>query len=93
MLSGRYTYPSSSSALKIVHPLTLPVYSHERFSHVSFPTSPGHGTVLKTHFSLPVRASQPRVHPATCSFLLLYDEIDAGVMTVFRTTMGGDCTE
>ena len=77
----------------MVHPLTLPVYAHESSSHVSLPASPGGGMVLKTHFSLPVRTSHARVHPGICSFVMLYEEIDAGVMIVSRTTMGGDCTE
>ena len=32
------------------------------------------------HFSLPVRTSQPRVQPGICSFVMLNEEIDAGVI-------------
>jgi hypothetical protein len=43
------------------------------------------------HFS-----ARPRPTPASIreSFpMLLHEEIDAGVITVSRTTIGGDCTE
>jgi hypothetical protein len=71
----------------------LPVYDHESSCQVSFPNSPGRGTVWNVHLSLPVRTSQPRVYPGICSLMLLNDEIEAGVITVSFTTTGGDCTE
>src|SRR3954468_16934981 len=49
--------------------------------------------VWHVHLSLPVLTSQPRVHPGICSFMTLYEEIEAGVTTVLRTTIGGDWTQ
>ena len=93
VLVGRYSRPSSSSALIIDHTVTLPAYDQESSSHVSLPNSPGVGTVLKVQRTLPVRASKARIQPGICSFLMTSDEIDAGVMIMSRTTNGGDCDE
>src|SRR4051812_22602634 len=62
--SGTYRMPRSAS--RDVYPQTL---TPERFlalsaPHVSYPNSPGRGTLWNVHASLPVRASHARVSPA-----------------------------
>src|SRR5262249_21231816 len=55
--------PASSSTLICVHTPVLPLSFHDPFSHVSLPNSPGRGTRLNDHSSLPVRASKARATP------------------------------
>ncbi len=93
MLVGRYSNPSSGSALMIVHTVTLPAYSLAPSCHVSLPNSPFDGIVWKVQRTWPVRASKARIHPGICSLVLMSDEIAAGVITRSPTTIGGDCTE
>ncbi len=93
MFVGRYTRPSSGSALIIVHTPTLPVTRHESPPQVSLPNSSPCGMVWNVHFVRPECTSKPRIHPGGASRVMLYDEMDDGVMMVSPTTRGGDCTE
>ena len=77
----------------IVHTVTLPAYSFEPSCQVSLPNSPFCGIGWNVHRTLPVRASNARIQPGICSFVLISDEIAAGVITMSLTTIGGDCTE
>src|SRR3954447_25808627 len=61
--TGRYARPATGSAEIWVHTPTLPVHSHDPFSHVSFPNSPGPGKVLNRQICLPVRTSRARTSP------------------------------
>ena len=67
MLTGfavaTYTMPRWSSRLMPCQEATLPVKVQASFGHVSYPNSPGCGTVLNVHRSLPVRASYARTCP------------------------------
>src|SRR5215510_4373443 len=61
--TGRYAMPASGSTEICVHTPTLPVHSHEPFSQVSLPNSPGPGIVLKRQSCLPVLTSNARTRP------------------------------
>src|SRR5580765_2621838 len=61
--TGRYTSPASGSTEIWVHTPTLPDHSHEPFSHVSLPNSPGPGIVLNFQSCLPVFTSNARTRP------------------------------
>ena len=67
MLTGlavaTYTMPRCSSRLMPCQEATLPEYVQASFGHVSYPNSPGCGTVWNVHRSLPVRASYARMSP------------------------------
>src|ERR1041384_429617 len=43
--------------------LTPPMYFQASFGHVSYPNSPGRGTVWNVHTSLPVSTSYARMSP------------------------------
>src|SRR5690348_3888035 len=62
--------PRASSMEACPQEPVLPVYDQESFNHVSNPTSPGFGTVWKTHLRLPVRTSYPRTYPFTLVLLV-----------------------
>src|SRR6185369_12475327 len=61
--TGRYTRPASGSTEICVQTPTLPLHSHDPFSQVSLPNSPGPGIVLNFQSCLPVRTSNARTRP------------------------------
>src|SRR5688572_29050887 len=84
LVVGRYTYPSSSSALMRDHTLPAPVYDHDSFSQVSTPGSPARGIGLHVQRSLPLRASNARTTPGAPS---IFDAESWFTIAEPRTTM------
>ena len=74
------------------HTPVFPVYSADPSSHVSAPTSPFVGMVLKRHLSAPVRASKARTRPGTFFMETGRDPSrNAGpIITTFSNTTGGE---
>src|SRR5438034_11188935 len=93
LVRGRYTYPSSSSALNNDQRLALPAYFHESSSHVSTPHSPSRGITWKVHRSVPVRTSNARTSPGAASLFSGESDPPAPTMTTSRTTSGADVQE
>src|SRR3954465_180362 len=88
--TGRYARPATGSTEIWVHTPTLPLHSHDPFSQVSLPNSPGPGIVLKRHSCLPVFTSNARTRPFA---FVLYryprpSNIDDPTMIVSFTTVG-----
>ena len=59
---------------------------HPSFSHVSWPVSPGRGTLWNVHFNLPVTASKPRVSPGVLASCGVSSVLAPRASTLRKTT-------